>query len=204
MKRILAATDFSTRSQRAVRRAARLARQTGAELTLLHIVDEEPEHLVSLEKSESRKILEEQIASIDELRDAGLPVGALGITTFRPFPVDAVRAALRAGQRVVALERAFAVGGGGIMAQDLREALAGLDCPLSTVVAGLGGRSRTLSAAQHDELALDVEAYDRVWMVFATVGSMADASRFQRTIGPAERGEALEMPAGSPDRDAEE
>jgi nucleotide-binding universal stress UspA family protein len=68
MKRILAATDFSARAHRSVRRAAMLAQQAGAEVTLLHIVDEEPEHLVSLERSESRKILEEQIASIDELR----------------------------------------------------------------------------------------------------------------------------------------
>jgi len=70
MKRILAATDFSTRAHRAVRRAGVLARQAGAEVTLLHIVDEEPEHLASIEQLESRKILLEQIASIDELREA--------------------------------------------------------------------------------------------------------------------------------------
>ncbi|SFV33132.1 universal stress protein [Hyphomicrobium facile] len=69
MKRILAATDFSTRAHRAIRQAAVLARQSGAELTLLHIVDEEPEALVALEVAESRKILDEQIASIPELRD---------------------------------------------------------------------------------------------------------------------------------------
>ena len=69
MKRILAATDFSTRAHRATRRAAVLARQSGAELTLLHIVDEGPEALVALEVAESRKILDEQIASIPELRD---------------------------------------------------------------------------------------------------------------------------------------
>jgi uncharacterized protein YecE (DUF72 family) len=50
-------------------------------------------------------------------------------------------------------------------------------------VAGLGRGSRTLSAAQMDELAGLVESYDRLWMVFATVGSLADATRFQRTIG---------------------
>ena len=69
MKRILAATDFSTRAHRAIRRAAVLARKSGAELTLLHIVDEEPEALVALEVAESRTILNEQIASIPELRD---------------------------------------------------------------------------------------------------------------------------------------
>ncbi|WP_262271421.1 universal stress protein [Microvirga yunnanensis] len=38
---ILAATDFSTRSQRAVRRAGLLARDCGAELTLVHVVDDD-------------------------------------------------------------------------------------------------------------------------------------------------------------------
>ena len=38
MKRSFAATDFSTRAHRATWRAALLARRSGAELTLLHIV----------------------------------------------------------------------------------------------------------------------------------------------------------------------
>jgi pyruvate ferredoxin oxidoreductase alpha subunit len=80
---------------------------------------------------------------VDELRAAGLRVGALGLSTFRPFPAAAVRACLRGGQRVVALERAFSVGGGGVVTQDLRAALSDLDCPLATVVAGLGGRPVT-------------------------------------------------------------
>jgi len=45
-----------------------LAREAGAELTLLHIVDEEADHLVALERAESRKILDEQIAALAELR----------------------------------------------------------------------------------------------------------------------------------------
>jgi universal stress protein E len=69
MKRVLAATDFSTRSQRAVRRAGLLARQAGAELVLLHIVDEDqPEHLVQLERTEARKILDEQVGAMPELQ----------------------------------------------------------------------------------------------------------------------------------------
>ena len=69
MKHILAATDFSTRAHWAIRQAAVLARQAGAELTLLHIVDEEPAALVAVEVAESRKSLDEQIASIPQLRD---------------------------------------------------------------------------------------------------------------------------------------
>lgn len=70
MRRILAATDFSARSQRAVRRAGLLARQSGAELILLHVVDDDqPAHLAELERSEASKILAEKLQCIAELRD---------------------------------------------------------------------------------------------------------------------------------------
>jgi pyruvate ferredoxin oxidoreductase alpha subunit len=80
---------------------------------------------------------------VDELRADGVRIGALGITAFRPFPVAAVRAALSYGQRLVVLERAFSVGGGGIVTPDVTSAVSGMDCPLTTVVAGLGGRPVT-------------------------------------------------------------
>ena len=41
MKRLLAATDLSSRSDRAVRRAAELARVLGAQLSLLHVVEDD-------------------------------------------------------------------------------------------------------------------------------------------------------------------
>jgi len=80
---------------------------------------------------------------VDELRADGVRIGALGITAFRPFPVAAVRAALSYRQRLVVLERAFSVGGGGIVTPDVTAAVSGMDCPLTTVVAGLGGRPVT-------------------------------------------------------------
>jgi pyruvate ferredoxin oxidoreductase alpha subunit len=82
--------------------------------------------------------------TVDELRAEGVRVGVVGITTFRPFPYDAVRAAVGAARRVVVLERAFSVGTGGIVTADVRAALAGQ--PLYTVVAGLGGRPVTEAA----------------------------------------------------------
>lgn len=78
---------------------------------------------------------------VDELRDDGVPLGVLGITTYRPFPFDAVRAALTNARRVVVLERAFSAGTGGIVTPDVRVAVP--DMPCSTVVAGLGGRPIT-------------------------------------------------------------
>jgi universal stress protein E len=68
---ILAATDFSTRSHRALRRAGLLAQARGAELTLLHVVDDDqPKDLVEIEKREAERILAEQISAIAEMRGA--------------------------------------------------------------------------------------------------------------------------------------
>jgi nucleotide-binding universal stress UspA family protein len=69
MQRIVAATDFSARSRLALRRAGLLARKSGAELTIVHMVDDDqPERLIELERSEAQRILVEEIDAIAELR----------------------------------------------------------------------------------------------------------------------------------------
>jgi pyruvate ferredoxin oxidoreductase alpha subunit len=83
---------------------------------------------------------------VDELRDDGVQIGALGITCFRPFPLEEIRAALADADRVVVVERAFAVGVGGIVGQNVRLALAGVPPVVYDVVAGLGGRPVTRRA----------------------------------------------------------
>lgn len=80
---------------------------------------------------------------VDGLRDQGVRIGALGVTCFRPFPLEEIREALAAATRVVVVERAFAVGIGGIVGQNVRLALAGLPPAVYDVVAGLGGRAIT-------------------------------------------------------------
>ena len=70
-------------------------------------------------------------------------IGALAIKSFRPFPLEELRAALAGARRVIVLERAFAVGVGGIVSADVRAALAGRDARSRTVIAGLGGRAIT-------------------------------------------------------------
>ncbi len=87
--------------------------------------------------------------TVDELRDAGMKIGVLGITSFRPFPLDAMRAALRGARRVVILERALAVGIGGIVAANVRMAVSGSQLHGYTVIAGLGGRAIT-KASLHE------------------------------------------------------
>ncbi len=78
--------------------------------------------------------------AVDELSEAGHRIGVLAIKSFRPFPLDAVRAALAEAKVVVVLERALAVGIGGIVSENVRTALAGLPMVTHTVIAGLGGR----------------------------------------------------------------
>ena len=82
----------------------------------------------------------------DDLREAGVKVGVLGICSYRPFPLEEVRAALVGAKRVVVMEKALAVGMGGMLATDVRMALSGLATPVHTVIAGLGGRSITKSS----------------------------------------------------------
>jgi len=80
---------------------------------------------------------------IDEQRDRGVSIGVLGITSFRPFPLDEVRNALKDVKRVVVLEKALAVGIGGILAANVRTSRAGIELKCYTVIAGLGGRAIT-------------------------------------------------------------
>ena len=81
--------------------------------------------------------------TVDEMRADGIKIGVLGITSFRPFPLAAVREALQGAKRVVVLEKSFSVGLGGVVSTDVRLALSGLQLQGYTVVAGLGGRSIT-------------------------------------------------------------
>jgi pyruvate ferredoxin oxidoreductase alpha subunit len=99
---------------------------------------------------------------VDELRAEGVSIGALGIKCFRPYPLDEVRAGLADARRVVVLEKAFAVGAGGIVGQNVRLALSGLSPTVHDVVAGLGGRpitKRSLRALLDDVLADRLEPH---------------------------------------------
>jgi nucleotide-binding universal stress UspA family protein len=69
--KILAATDFSTRSNRALRQAGLLAQASGASLAVVHVVDDDqPQGLLDLERREANEILREQISVMPELQKA--------------------------------------------------------------------------------------------------------------------------------------
>lgn len=82
-----------------------------------------------------------------ELTAAGERVGTLKVTSFRPFPKEAVRAALQGARRVAVIDRSWGLGSEGPLALEVKAALYGLPerPPVYDFVAGLGGRD--LSAA---------------------------------------------------------
>ena len=126
--------------------------------------------------------------TVDELRDGGMKIGVLGITSFRPFPLDAVRAALRNARRVVVLERALAVGIGGIVSANVRMALSGIQLRGYTVIAGLGGRAIT-KASLHDLFARaaadELEPLTFLDLNTELVGRELDRVAAARRSGPA-------------------
>jgi pyruvate ferredoxin oxidoreductase alpha subunit len=97
--------------------------------------------------------------TIDEMQADGIKIGVLGIQSFRPFPIAAVRAALQGAKKFVVLEKSFSVGLGGVVSTDVRLAMTGIGLKGYTVIAGLGGRAitkaslhRTLGEAIADTL----------------------------------------------------
>jgi len=80
---------------------------------------------------------------VDEERARGVSIGVLGIIAFRPFPFAEVREALKDAKRVVVIEKAFQVGIGGIVIENIKSSIAGLGIDAKSVIAGLGGRPIT-------------------------------------------------------------
>jgi pyruvate ferredoxin oxidoreductase alpha subunit len=125
--------------------------------------------------------------AVDALRDEGCSIGVVGITSFRPFPVAALHAALAHARRVVVVEKCFAVGIGGIVARDVRMALSGLPIPVLTVVAGLGGRAITRNALRRlftDAIAGRLEPLTFLDLDRALVERVLERERRQRRSGP--------------------
>ena len=68
MKKIMLATDFSERSDRALRRATLLARQFGASLSIVHVVDDDqPRRIVDSERDAASALLRELRRTVQEV-----------------------------------------------------------------------------------------------------------------------------------------
>jgi pyruvate/2-oxoacid:ferredoxin oxidoreductase alpha subunit len=79
--------------------------------------------------------------AVDALRDAGVAAGLAKLRLFRPLPVAALRAALAGVRDVVVLDRNHSPGIGGVLHQELRAALYGIDAAprIHGLLAGVGG-----------------------------------------------------------------
>ncbi|MCL4184971.1 MAG: pyruvate ferredoxin oxidoreductase [Burkholderiaceae bacterium] len=79
--------------------------------------------------------------AVDAMRDAGQAVGLLKVRLYRPLPVAALRAALAGVPEVLVLDRNYSPGHGGVLHQELRAALYGMDgAPvIRGLLAGVGG-----------------------------------------------------------------
>ncbi len=126
--------------------------------------------------------------AVDELRADGHRIGVLGITSFRPFPLERVRQALAGAKNVVVLEKSLAVGIGGIVSSNVRTALADLPIRMSTVIAGLGGRPILTRSLQ--EMIMKAQARELDELTFLDlredlIEMELQRSRSRRRSGPA-------------------
>jgi len=84
--------------------------------------------------------------AIDGMRAAGKKVGLVKVRSYRPFPVEALRSALKDAQVVAVLEKDVSVGYEAGLTTDLKAAFynSRLRMPIVGFTAGLGGRDITI------------------------------------------------------------
>jgi len=129
--------------------------------------------------------------TVDEMREAGVRIGVLGITSFRPFPISAIRDATANAKRIVVVEKCFAVGIGGIVSRDVRSAVRNRPQPVLSVVAGLGGRAITKASLHkmlQDAIAGRLELLTFLDLDWGIVNRVLDREKKQRRSGPVAEG----------------
>ncbi|WP_456330708.1 transketolase C-terminal domain-containing protein [Archaeoglobus sp.] len=78
---------------------------------------------------------------VEELRNEGLSVGLIKIRTFRPFPVEEMREALKDAEKVIVLDRSVSFGYEGPVSIELKSAIYGYSsAEIYSFAVGLGGR----------------------------------------------------------------
>ncbi|NLH22707.1 MAG: pyruvate ferredoxin oxidoreductase [Methanothrix sp.] len=84
--------------------------------------------------------------AIDAMRSEGKKVGLLKIRSYRPFPVQALRKALKDAAVIAVIEKDVAIGGEAGLVTDLKAAFysSSIRIPIIGFAAGLGGRDITI------------------------------------------------------------
>jgi pyruvate ferredoxin oxidoreductase alpha subunit len=84
--------------------------------------------------------------AIDAMRSEGKKVGLLKVRSYRPFPVQALRKALKDASIIAVIEKDVAIGGEAGLVTDLKAAFynSSIRTPIIGFTAGLGGRDITV------------------------------------------------------------
>jgi pyruvate ferredoxin oxidoreductase alpha subunit len=84
--------------------------------------------------------------AIDAMRSEGKKVGLLKVRSYRPFPVQALRKALKDASVIAVIEKDVAIGGEAGLVTDLKAAFynSSIRTPIIGFTAGLGGRDITV------------------------------------------------------------
>ncbi len=80
---------------------------------------------------------------VDELRKQGRKVGLVKVRSWRPFPAQALREALKNVQLVTVCDKNIVFGLGGALGNELKSALYGQTVRINSYIVGLGGRDVT-------------------------------------------------------------
>ena len=130
--------------------AARLSRLSGRAVRMIEpYALEDAERAIVVLGSTAGTIKD----TVDEMRAEGEKVGLLRICSFRPFPREALRAALGGVESVVVLDRSLSPGGTPGLYSDVGRVLAPTPASVQGCVFGLGGRELDPAGAR--------EAFDR-------------------------------------------
>jgi pyruvate ferredoxin oxidoreductase alpha subunit len=129
--------------------------------------------------------------TVDEMREQGIKIGVLGITSFRPFPIEAIRAVTAHAKRIVVVEKCFAVGIGGIVSRDVRSAVQSRPQQVFAVVAGLGGRAITKASLHkmlREAIADKLELLTFLDLDWSIVNRVLEREKQHRRSGPVAEG----------------
>jgi pyruvate ferredoxin oxidoreductase alpha subunit len=78
--------------------------------------------------------------AVDEMRKDGKKVGLLKLRVFRPFPTQEVQKALKRVSSVAVLDKNISLGAKGAVALEVKDALYGMQMPVTDFIIALGGR----------------------------------------------------------------
>lgn len=100
--------------------------------------------------------------TIDEMRADGVRIGLVTLIAFRPFPTAELRKLLAGRKNVVVIEKSFAVGVGGQLANNVDLALRNTPAApqVHSVIAGLGGRPITRASLQRVFLRAEAQPWE--------------------------------------------